>query len=555
MNTNNIKLINNTKSGSARAEFTGRVGLPEPIINTRTTSQANDISSKSNSKVAASEHISYYKQGINSRDYTYPSRMHIGGSNPSRMPSILNDALVELTDNPKIDSLFDSTIKCSKLTYILMGFRKSSGNRRLYKIPAYDRYCSDHGIILLEKRDHVIVSFNVEHNGHVCHRIRDFVSGIESDSIISPRTFSQEKIDKFISSVLYFKNLQILSKLQEIISRFGHKQIVINLQEVSPSLYVILALNLKCQITKLHNQHLLEIQQQYDADEIKKLGVQQECDVSAIEEYIKNLAERVPTVYDPVKHGGRFEVNGSFVSIVHVPMSSKKVSTGNSGIDFGIDMYSLPDSEEDYSKIVITSNNLPANQPHFVRSRPVMTYSQICNIGSRLLDNGVMLGTFFVICRGIYLEDYKTLNFHGHKKTMSSECLLNGIASGNLDIVFDMFEHDFDSNREFEVADKRILIDTRIFKPILTSFMDTLPPVSCDINYVAGDFNMRNEEFAPYRLRDAAIEPLNFKRCNDLDRIIELDITCTKHTSTIHFKNIVQESKPLDKDSEPNTNP
>ena len=32
MNTTNKKLYINTKSGSARAEFTGRVGLPEPVI-------------------------------------------------------------------------------------------------------------------------------------------------------------------------------------------------------------------------------------------------------------------------------------------------------------------------------------------------------------------------------------------------------------------------------------------------------------------------------------------------------------------------------------------
>ena len=465
------------------------------------------------------------------------------------MPLTITGALVELTDYTKIDGLFDSAIKCSKLTYILMGFKKSSDKRRLYKISAYDKYCSDHGIILLERTDTVIVSFNVEHSGHVCHRIRDFVSGIESDPIISPRTFSSKKVDKFVSSVLHLKNLQILSKLQEIINRFGRKQVVINLQEVPPSLYVILALNLKCRITKLHNQHLVEINQKYDDDEIEKLGARKECNISAIEEYIRDLAERVPTVYDPVEHGGRYEANGSFVSIVHVPVSSAKVSTENSGIIFGIDMNSLPDSEEEYAKIVTTSNNLPSNQANFMRSRPVMTYSQTCNIGSRLLDNGVMLGTFFVICRGIYLEDYKTINFHGHKKTMSSECLLDGIRSANLDMVFDMFEHDFDSSRDFEVTNKKILIDARIFEPVLTSFMETLPSVSCDINYVAGDFNMRNEEFAPYSLRDVAIEPLNTRRCNDLDKILEMNIRCDSPTPTIHFKNIIDESTNIVNDS------
>ena len=454
----------------------------------------------------------------------------------------IQDALIELIDDTDIYSLFDSAIKCSRLTYILMGFRKSSENHRLYKIPVYDKYCSDHGIILLENEHCTTVSFNVEHNGHVCERIRNFVAGIERDPSISPRVFSPKKVDKFVSSVLHLKNLQILNNIQEIIRRFGHKQIVINLQEVPPSLYVILALNLKCSVTKLINQHLIEIHQKYNTTELDKLGVRKEErneeNISAIEEYIRNLAKKVPVVYDPVEHSGRFEVNGSFMSIVHVPVISAKVSAGNSGINFGIDMNSLPDCEQAYAKIVATSNNLPTNQPNFAKSRPIMTYTQTCNIGSGLLDNGVMLGTFFVICRGIYLEDYKTINFHGHKKSKTSECLLDGIRRGNLDMVFGMFEHDFNSNRDFEVTDKRILVDTRIFEPLLTSFMATLPVVSYNINYVAGDFNMRNDEFSPYGLRDMASEALLFKRSNDLDKIIQLDVNRVIHTPTIHFKNI-----------------
>ena len=473
-----------------------------------------------------------------------------GGGNVYKKSLTLNDELIELIDDTNIDILFDSGIICSRLTYILMGFGKSSDNRRLNKIRIYEKYCSDHEIILLENGHCITVSFNVEHNGQVSERIRNFVEGIQGDRTISPRVFSPKKVDKFVSSVLHLKNLQILSKLRDIISRFRHKQIVINLQEVSPSLYVILALSLNCRVTKLTNQHLLEIHQQYDTSVLDKLGARNEErneeNISAIEEYIRNLAEKVQVVYDPIEHSGRFEVNGSFMSIVHVPVPPAKISVENSGINFGIDLNSLPDCEEAYAKIVTTSNNLPANQPNFVKSRPVMTYSQTCNIGSGLLNNGVMLGTFFVNCRGIYLEDYRTINFHGHKKSKSSECLLDGIRGRNLDMVFDMFEHDFDSNRNFEVADRRILVDTRIFEPILTSFMATLPVVSYNISYVAGDFNMWNDDFSPYGLRDMSSEANNDRRSNQLDKIIQLDIRRVIHTQTIHFKNVRRDLAILD---------
>ena len=45
MNTNNLNLDNNTKTGSTSVEFTACVGLPEPIINTQATSQVVDQSS------------------------------------------------------------------------------------------------------------------------------------------------------------------------------------------------------------------------------------------------------------------------------------------------------------------------------------------------------------------------------------------------------------------------------------------------------------------------------------------------------------------------------
>ena len=47
MNHNNNKLDNNTKTGSVYTEFTGCVGLPEPVINTRPASQVADIPSNS----------------------------------------------------------------------------------------------------------------------------------------------------------------------------------------------------------------------------------------------------------------------------------------------------------------------------------------------------------------------------------------------------------------------------------------------------------------------------------------------------------------------------
>lgn len=47
MNTNNLNLDNNTKTGSTSVEFTACVGLPEPIINTQATSQIADLSSLS----------------------------------------------------------------------------------------------------------------------------------------------------------------------------------------------------------------------------------------------------------------------------------------------------------------------------------------------------------------------------------------------------------------------------------------------------------------------------------------------------------------------------
>ena len=61
MNTNNLNLDNNTKTGSTSVEFTACIGLPEPIINTQATSQVVDLSSlpidKANNTVNSSKAI------------------------------------------------------------------------------------------------------------------------------------------------------------------------------------------------------------------------------------------------------------------------------------------------------------------------------------------------------------------------------------------------------------------------------------------------------------------------------------------------------------------
>jgi hypothetical protein len=324
---------------------------------------------------------------------------------------------------------------------------------------------------------------------------------------------------------------------------YERKEIVINLQEVTPSLYVILAKKLKCRVTKLISQHQIEINQDYDAEKLVELGVKNaertEENIAAIEKYKRELEEKVPTYSDLEKYKGRFEVNGSFMSMVYTPSSSVDDEKDTS-IEIDIDMENLPASEKEYADKVMASNSLLSNECKFVRARPIMLYSQICNIGSRMLDNGVMFGSFFVICRGIYLEDYKTINFHGHKKSKSSEHLLEGIVKGNLNTILDVFDYDFDSEREYKVADKRVLIETEIFEPILTKFIEGVSEVSkVDVDYVVGDFNMRDDEFNKYGLKDEGIEPLNFKRGNTLDRIISTSIRSENHTARIHIKKIV----------------
>jgi hypothetical protein len=456
----------------------------------------------------------------------------------------VSEALAELIEDPSvnINSLFDSSINCSKLTYILMGLEKSPGKKPLYRIPSYNNYCSDHGIISLEGATRVTVSFNVEHNGHVHEKCQKFLSGIEADPEVS-RTFDTNKKEKFISKILQMKNERIVCKIQEIITMYERKEIVINLQEVTPSLYVILAKKLKCRVTKLISQHQIEINQDYDAEKLVELGVKNaertEENIAAIEKYKRELEEKVPTYSDLEKYKGRFEVNGSFMSMVYTPSSSVDDEKDTS-IEIDIDMENLPASEKEYADKVMASNSLLSNECKFVRARPIMLYSQICNIGSRMLDNGVMFGSFFVICRGIYLEDYKTINFHGHKKSKSSEHLLEGIVKGNLNTILDVFDYDFDSEREYKVADKRVLIETEIFEPILTKFIEGVSEVSkVDVDYVVGDFNMRDDEFNKYGLKDEGIEPLNFKRGNTLDRIISTSIRSENHTARIHIKKIV----------------
>jgi hypothetical protein len=455
----------------------------------------------------------------------------IGGS--EMFDTEITNEIRKMIGNSTFDtqSVFDPEIRCSKLAYVL-----GLLNERKWKTPVYNKYCSDHAPIITDTSNLVVVSFNTEHNGHVCDRVRTFVKHIETTC---KKTFESKKIDHFVSTILQMKNLHILSLIRKIFGKYKNKTIIVNLQEVSPSLYVILTTNLRCRVTKLNCQHLIEILQKYDNDKIVELGLGQdeksEKNILDIEKYISDLTEKVPKVYSPLEHGGRFTINGSFATFVYDPVTPLK-HTDLVDVDFGKAASTLAMSEEDYAKVVVKSNNLAANQSKFLRSRPIITHTQICNIGSGLMDWGVMFGSFFMICRGIYIIDYNTINVHGHRKSKSSEFLLEGICKGNLTNIFDIFELDFDTNREIQVSEKRLLINAKIFEPLLQSFMEQHPVVPGRINFLSGDLNMKNDEFANYGLTDNGTEFLGVKRSNNLDRIISFNIGCANNSAAINYK-------------------
>ncbi len=472
---------------------------------------------------------------------------------------LVDDSSVEISNLFNCVGLADLKQHPSKLSYVLLGVSHLTyASVNEWKVKTYNKYCSDHAIILKTINDTIYVSFNVEHNSHVADRIKKFVHGIRfligdvSSENHKPKEFEPEKIDEFVSSILHIKNMYILGLLKKTIKENIQSKIIINLQEVSPSMYVMLAFNLPCQITKLTCQHIMEICQDYDKEMLDSMGVFEkklsETNIQDIEAYIKSLSKKVPQKFDPDKHGGRFAVNGSFVSLVYNPRSPNNKL--NSDIDFGINSNNLPNTEEEYAKLVVNSNKLPANQTKFVKSRQIMIHTQICGVESGLLYNGVMLGTFMVNCRGILLEDYGSINYHGHKKYLSSVCLLEGIQSSNLSKIFDIFEHDFNSDRVYKISNNRTYISLDIYDQLLDSFIKTLPVLSYRIKSVAGDFNMSREEFGAYGLDDRADELISqhssnyngvVRRTNNNDRILSLDISCVRHIPTVQRKNIIVE--------------
>jgi len=464
---------------------------------------------------------------------------------------LIEETIDDNTINVKslTESLFEPTIRCSKLAYILLG----TEIKKYYKIPLYNKYCSDHTPILTVNSETatVYVSFNVEHSGHVLDRLDVFIRHIE---IVCQKTLDSVKVDNFKSKIINMKNSHILNLIRSIIETHSDKRIIFNIQEASPSLYVVLSTNLRCRMTKLQNQHLIEVFQRFDNDKIVKLGLRNsehsehsehselsertEENIIEIEEYIRDMTTRVPNTYNQIVQGGRFTVNGSFMSFVFEPtvrLEDKDL------LDFGLDISVLPINEEEYCRIVLRSNNLPENQDKFLRSRPIMMHTQICNIGSRLLNNGVMLGSFILICRGIHIIDYNTLNFHGHKNSKSTEFLLNGIKRRDLKNIFDIFEHNFEEVREVTVTDKRLTIQARIFEPLLRSFMEQYRNIPCQIDCLTGDLNMKNDDFRKYELANSGTDLSGNVFDTGIDKIISFNIECIEYSPTIHFKILAEQ--------------
>ncbi len=420
-------------------------------------------------------------------------------------------------------------------------------------VSLYNKYCSDHAMVLTipENPDSsVYVSFNVEHNAHVLHRIMRFVNSVNSSCGGDPKTMvlPQERIDAFVEKILELKNRRIHDLISGVVSKYFDRLVIINLQEVSPSLFVHLGRDLKgirCKMTKLVPQHVVEVLLDYDRDQLENLGLvgSEPKDIAGIEMYIDDLIEQIPSEYNPAKHQGRFSVNGSFLSLIHQPNENCP------NIWFEPFDTKLHKTEEDYASLAVIANMYVGNQVKFVKSRPVMLHTQICGTTSGLLHNGVMLGSFFVNCRGILIEHYGVINYHGHLKYGSSERLLNAIRNNNpndISDLLDVFEQDFFEERTFTITETpTIYIGLEMYRTLLESFMSTLSPLTSTIDCIGGDFNMKNEVFRTYGVTNKSVDLMG-GRNNANDRIISCLFECDKYTPRLHRKTILNKSDNLD---------
>ncbi len=510
---------------------------------------------------------------IDTCKFTHPGKLDENGDSSasdvpasiyqSPMDKLVNDALRELINDPEVDieSLYfknmaeDATYKppLSNLSCVLLGYCDDINNidpkccsRRL--ISLYNKYCSDHALVLTKParpESSVCVSFNVEHNAHALHRIMRFVHSVNSNCGGDPKNMvlPQERINIFVEKIFAFKNRKIQEVISEVVSKYSDRIIVINLQEVSPSLFVWLGRNLKglrCKMTKLVPQHVVEVLLDYDRDQLENLGLvgSKPNDISGIERYISDLDKQIPSKYNPAKHQGRFSVNGSFLSLVHQP--------DEDCVNIWFEPSIQPKSEEDFASLAVSANRCASNQAKFVRSRPVMLHTQICGATSGLLHNGVMLGSFFVSCRGILIEDYGVINYHGHTKLRSSECLLNAISNNNpSDIVdlLDVFEHDFSEKRTFAISESpTTYIGLEVYSSLLESFIMSLPSLTTKIGCIGGDFNMPSDKFHLCGVNDWSDELVGSYRHNANDRIVWCSFECNNYIPVVRRKTILVES-------------
>ena len=422
-------------------------------------------------------------------------------------------------------------VQVNNLTCVLLGFSDNMEDKYLDRrmIKLYNIYCSDHALVISRPEvpgEPICVSFNVEHNAHVKERITKFVNSVNSKLNANKKLeLPQNRINTFVQDILYLKNKQILDLIRRVISQNSRMDIIFNFQEVSPSLFCELANELKsmkCQMTKLTCQHVLEACQEYDNEKLKELGLSgtDRPDPIKISEYIDELKQKIPKEFDPNKHSGRFSVNGSFLSLVY--SSGKDVRSNIEIYDYKAE---FPKSEDDFAKLAMIANNLPENQHKFLRSRPVVTYSKICNTQSRMLQNGVMLGSMFLICRGILLEDFSTVNYHGHITSMSTEYLLGKINCNSLDTLFNVFENDFERNTIYTEKPSSIDFGIEMYMPLITSFANTLSNTSSTIKCIAGDFNMSDTKFQTYQLTDTSEDFIGTNKVNKNDRILRINIS------------------------------
>ncbi len=505
---------------------------------------------------------------IDSCNFTHPNELDKNG-NPSasifQSPTdkLVNEALRELVNDPNVDieSLYfknmaeDGTYKppLSNLSCVLLGYCDDINNidpkccsRRL--ISLYNKYCSDHALVLTNPKSlesSVCVSFNVEHNAHALRRIMRFVNSVNSNCGGDPKNMvlSQERINVFVEKIFAFKNKKIQEVISEVVSKYCDRIIVINLQEVSPSLFVWLGNNLrglKCRMTKLIPQHVVEVLLDYDREQLENLGLvgDKPKDIAGIERYISSLDKKIPSTYNPDRHRGRFSINGSFLSLVHQPEEDY--------LNIWFDHAIRPKSEEDFATLAAIANRSLSNQAKFLRSRPVMLHTQICGVTSGLLHNGVMLGSFFVSCRGILVEDYGVINYHGHTKLGSTERLLNAINNdnpSNIADLLDVFEHDFSEDRNFVISESPTMyIGLATYNSLLDSYMSTLPSLTTKIGCIGGDFNMPSDKFHLSGVNDWSEELVGSYRHNANDRIVWCAFECDNYTPIVRLKTILAES-------------